>query len=117
MRDVQHAARNIARKSDRSRARMYACARACPLYESLSLSISERVRLLAGARPCLQVSRTTRKDHQNSKLRGYIWGRFAASYCLGISKTPPLFEFFEKRAAGMLWEHEYEYGYEYEYGH
>ena len=60
-------------------------------------------------------TRQARKDHQDSKLRGYIWGRFAASFWLGISKTPPLFEMFEKRAAGMLWEHEYEYGYEYEY--
>ena len=48
-------------------------------------------------------------------LRGYIWGRFAASFWLGISKTPPLLEIFEKRAAGMLWEHEHEYGYEYKY--
>ena len=59
---------------------------------STSLSLSERMRVLAGARSCSQVSRTPRNDHQTSKQRGYIWGRFAASFWLGISKTPPLFE-------------------------
>ena len=76
-----------------TRARARLCAHACahaPL--RVSLSSSERVQVLAGARPCSQVSRTARRDHRNSKLRGYIWGRFAASFWLGISKTPPLFE-------------------------
>ena len=104
--------RPLTRARARACARMRASACACP---STSLSLSERVRLFAGARPRSRLSRAARKDHQNSKLRGYIWGRFAASFWLGISKTPPLFEIFEKRAAGMLWEHEYEYGYEYEY--
>ena len=93
LRDLQHASRSIARRSDRSRARARLCAHACahaPL--RVSLSSSERVQVLAAARPCSQVSRTARRDHRNSKLRGYIWGRFAASFWLGISKTPPLFE-------------------------
>ena len=122
---ISNSARPAARESKHcaqirpiTRARARLCAHACahaPL--RVSLSSSERVQVLAGARPCSQVSRTARRDHRNSKLRGYIWGRFAASFWLGISKTPPLFEIFEKRAAGMLWEHEYEYeyGYEYEY--
>ena len=79
--------------TDHARARARLCAHACahaPL--RVSLSSSERVQVLAGARPCSQVSRTARRDHRNSKLRGYIWGRFAASFWLGISKTPPLFE-------------------------
>ena len=57
---------------------------------SANVLLSESVRALAGARACSLVSRTTRKDHQNLKLRGYIWGRFAASFWLGISKTPPI---------------------------
>ena len=66
MRDVQHAARNIARKSDRSRARMYACARACPLYESLSLYLRAR----AAARGCASVLVAIPNDaKRSSKLK------------------------------------------------
>ena len=97
---ISNSARPAARESKHcaqirpiTRARARLCAHACahaPL--RVSLSSSERVQVLAGARPCSQVSRTARRDHRNSKLRGYIWGRFAASFWLGISKTPPLFE-------------------------
>ena len=106
-------ARECGVRRDAARREARAEARRGATRPSTNLSLSERVRVLAGSRPCSQVSRTTQKGQQNSKLRGYIWGRFAASFWLGISKTPPLFEIFEKRAAGMLWEHEYEYAVSY----
>ena len=86
-----------ARASPRARAcvRAYACAHVrARLRVSARVCVRESVRVRTGARGCAHGYPRTRQDLRNSKLRGYIWGRFPASHGLGIKENAPLVQRF-----------------------